>query len=40
VALGYKPQEATRLLKAVDAEGQTLTTEEMIRRALQGAART
>ena len=40
VALGYKPQEATRLLKAVDTEGEKLTTEEMIRRALQGAART
>jgi len=40
VALGYKPQEATRLLKAVDTEGEALTTEEMIRRALQGAART
>ena len=40
VALGYKPQEATRLLKAVDTEGQKLTTEEMIRRALQGAAPT
>ena len=40
VALGYKPQEATRLLKAVDTEGQKLTTEEMIRRALQGAAST
>lgn len=40
VALGYKPQEATKLLKAVDTEGPALTTEEMIRRALQGAART
>jgi len=40
VALGYKPQEATRLLKAVDTEGLKLTTEEMIRRALQGAAPT
>ncbi len=40
VALGYKPQEATKLLKAVDTEGQKLTTEEMIRRALQGAAPT
>lgn len=34
VALGYKPAEVTRLLKA--AEGAT-TTEEMIRRALQAA---
>lgn len=40
VALGYKPQEATRLLKSVDSEGQVLSTEETIRRALQGAART
>lgn len=37
VALGYKPQEATRLLKAV-GEG-AYSTEELIRRALQGAAR-
>ena len=37
IALGYKPQEATRLLKAVDAEGRALSTEELIRRALQGA---
>jgi Holliday junction DNA helicase RuvA len=36
VALGYKPVEATRLLKAAGAGG---TTEELIRRALQGAAR-
>jgi Holliday junction DNA helicase RuvA len=34
VALGYKPAEVTRLLRA--AEGAT-TTEEMIRRALQAA---
>lgn len=34
VALGYKPAEVTRLLKA--AEGAT-TTEEVIRRALQAA---
>jgi len=40
VALGYRPQEAMKLLKAVDTEGQKLTTEEMIRRALQGAAQT
>lgn len=37
VALGYKPAEASRLLKAV--EGGTQTTEELIRRALQSAAR-
>ena len=36
VALGYKPAEATRLLKTVEG---TATTEEMIRRALQSAAR-
>lgn len=36
VALGYKPAEVTRLLKAVDASIQT--TEEIIRRALQAAA--
>jgi Holliday junction DNA helicase RuvA len=37
VALGYRPAEATRLLKTV--EPGTYTTEELIRRALQGAAR-
>lgn len=37
VALGYKPAEASRLLKAADAPGAT--TEELIRRALQSAAR-
>ena len=37
VALGYRPAEAERLLKAV-APG-THSTEELIRRALQGAAR-
>jgi Holliday junction DNA helicase RuvA len=36
VALGYKPPEAIRLLKAVDASVQT--TEEIIRAALQAAA--
>jgi Holliday junction DNA helicase RuvA len=36
VALGYKPPEVVRLLKAVDASVQT--TEEIIRRALQAAA--
>ena len=35
-ALGYKPAEATRLLKNAGAGG---STEELIRRALQGAAR-
>jgi len=37
VALGYKPAEASRLLKGV--EGGTQSTEDMIRRALQSAAR-
>jgi Holliday junction DNA helicase RuvA len=37
VALGYKPAEASRLLKSV--EGGTQTTEDLIRRALQTAAR-
>ncbi len=37
VALGYRPAEATRLLKA--AGPGTHTTEELIRRALQGASR-
>jgi holliday junction DNA helicase RuvA len=37
VALGYRPAEATRLLKAVGPG--THPTEELIRRALQGAAR-
>jgi len=37
VALGYRPAEAARLLKAV--EPGTYTTEELIRRALQSAAR-
>lgn len=36
VALGYRPAEATRLLKA--AGPGTHSTEELIRRALQGAA--
>jgi len=36
VALGYKPAEATRLLKSA---GEADTTEELIRRALQGAAK-
>lgn len=35
VALGYKPAEATRLLKSVS--GESATTEEIIRQALQGA---
>ena len=37
VALGYRPVEVTRLLKSVDNEGAK--TEELIRRALQAAAR-
>ena len=36
VALGYRPAEASRLLKGADG---ALTTEDMIRRALQSAAR-
>jgi Holliday junction DNA helicase RuvA len=39
VSLGYKPQEATRLLKGVENDGKALATEELIRRALQGAVR-
>jgi Holliday junction DNA helicase RuvA len=39
VSLGYKPVEATRLLKGVGAESVSLTTEELIRRALQSALR-
>jgi Holliday junction DNA helicase RuvA len=38
VALGYKPPEATRLLKAADEPG--LSTTEIIRRALKSAAKT
>ncbi len=37
VALGYRPAEVARLLKGVAAEG--VATEELIRRALQAAAR-
>jgi len=37
VALGYRPVEVTRLLKGVEFEGAG--TEELIRRALQAAAR-
>ncbi len=37
VALGYRPVEVNRLLQAVDGEGAG--TEELIRRALQAAAR-
>ena len=37
IALGYRPVEATRLLKAVGPG--THSTEELIRRALQGASR-
>lgn len=38
VALGYKPAEVTAMLKPLAGSGGT--TEELIRRALQGAART
>ena len=38
VALGYKPPEASRLLKAADEPG--LSTTELIRRALKAAAKT
>ena len=38
VSLGYRPVEATRLLKSAGAEGG-LATEELIRRALQSAVR-
>jgi len=37
VSLGYKPVEATRLLKGIGAASASLSTEELIRRALQGA---
>jgi Holliday junction DNA helicase RuvA len=37
VALGYKPPEVTRLLKAADEPG--LSTTELIRRALKSAAK-
>ena len=37
VSLGYRPAEATRLLKAIGPG--THSTEELIRRALQGASR-
>ena len=37
VALGYRPGEVTRLLKSIEHEGAG--TEELIRRALQAAAR-
>jgi Holliday junction DNA helicase RuvA len=39
VSLGYKPVEATRLLKGVGAGSASLSTEELIRRALQSAVR-
>jgi holliday junction DNA helicase RuvA len=39
VALGYKPVEATRLLRGLGSESGTLPTEELIRRALQSAVR-
>jgi len=37
VALGYKPQEASRMVRAVDSQG--LATEEIIRAALQAMAK-
>src|SRR5579863_5770423 len=37
VSLGYKPVEATRLLRGVGAASASLSTEELIRRALQVA---
>ena len=37
VALGYKPPEATRMIKDIDADG--LAAEEIIRRALQATVR-
>ena len=40
VALGYRPQEATRLLQGAGGDGgASSTTEELIRRALQSAVR-
>jgi Holliday junction DNA helicase RuvA len=38
VSLGYKPQEAAQMLRAIKEDG--LSSEELIRRALQGALRT
>ncbi|MGH8262231.1 MAG: hypothetical protein ACRETU_06320, partial [Steroidobacterales bacterium] len=37
IALGYKPVEATKLIKGVDAANAS--TEDIIRRALQSAVR-
>ena len=39
VTLGYKPAEATRLLKGLGRDSGALPTEELIRRALQSAVR-
>src|SRR5580658_4263430 len=39
IHFGYKPAEATRLLKGVEPDEGTLSTEEWIRRALQSAVR-
>jgi Holliday junction DNA helicase RuvA len=39
VALGYKPVEATRLLKSLGRDIAGISTEELIRRALQNAVR-
>lgn len=38
IALGYKPQDASRMVRGVE-DGAMLPSEEIIRRALQGAAR-
>jgi Holliday junction resolvasome RuvABC DNA-binding subunit len=37
--LGYKPAEAAQLLKALGEDAAALSTEELIRRALQSAVR-
>jgi len=34
ISLGYKPQEASRAVAAIDAKG--LSSEELIRRSLKG----
>lgn len=39
IALGYKPAEATRLLKSSTREAGVLSTEQLIRRALQSTVR-
>jgi len=37
ISLGYKPQEATRMVAAVNKKDATLTSEELIRAALKSA---